>query len=762
VDDLFEWGTPHDDQSPSALGSDRARRVAAACEANSAFHIVEYRYCDRPGVGRCDVIVVRCTNQEVPNRNAVGIRIREPLALTVPIDDGHPPEVRALRIAFPMVPHLNAVPEGEPKWLCLFVEAWSAARRNWTPQRFLALVLWWLKETANRTLHRPEQPVERAYLDGGGEIVLPAGYTGQEPPNTRLIVNIIPHERGGTLVANYSTDADVTELPYVPVYLRVDRVHGVIDQLPLTLGALVDQWSSRGVLLADMLIDRLAGLAGGGQIDVVHQAVVLILDIAVMRVAGGPVERREPIGFLIQQSVVSLAYAMGAVHRQGGFLYYAPSERNPSVADDTAADWRSIMVLAMDVKAGLTRAAARAQAGLDHEGADAERVLVGAGALGSALADIWAREAWGRWTHVDPDHVQPHNLVRHRAVYAQVGRYKVDVIKELTDAIYSPGYASITAIAASATATDNDALTTAFRAADLIVDVTTTLDVPRELSAREGAPRMVSAFLTPSGGASVLLLEDQERSIPLHCIEPQYYRMVLRNSWGQTHLAGHAGYVVVGGGCRDVSTVMSPETVELHAAILARQIRTLTARSDAAIKVWIAAEDGGVVLHSTAVRAVHRFESGSWQIVLDDEVIENLLALRAARAPKETGGIIAGYTDHVTRTIYVVDVLPAPPDSVEEEDVFVRGADRLHEEWRQIQDKTASIVTYVGEWHSHPPQHGATPSWEDMSLVAHLGQVLAHDGEPALMMIIAESEFSMFVCEADRTSARISVAGLSR
>ncbi|MBK9031551.1 MAG: Mov34/MPN/PAD-1 family protein [Myxococcales bacterium] len=89
-------------------------------------------------------------------------------------------------------------------------------------------------------------------------------------------------------------------------------------------------------------------------------------------------------------------------------------------------------------------------------------------------------------------------------------------------------------------------------------------------------------------------------------------------------------------------------------------------------------------------------------MVLDDEVIDRMLELRAQRTPKETGGIIVGYTDHVARTIYVVDVLPPPADSVEGEASFVRGADGLTAAWKAVQTRTANIVTYLGEWHSHP------------------------------------------------------------
>jgi hypothetical protein len=761
MDDLVAWGTRCTDQDLGALRSERARRLAAAVIAHPAFDIVEVRSLEHRTLGRCDIVAAICTNHEVPNRNAVGIRVRETLGFTIPIDDKYAPEVRALRVDFPVVPHLNFVFEDEPKSLCILIEAWSDARRTWTPQRFLALTLWWLKETAYERLHRPDQPVERVYLNGVGELVLPAGYSGHEPRNMRLALHAVERGPRLTFVGVQAADVDLTRLQHVPVYLRAERGHGRIDPPPFTLGGLIDQWEGHGVQLADRLIERLASLAGGGLAEVPGQAVVLIIDVGITREPGGAVERRDATAFIISQNVVSLAYAMGAVFRQRG-LYYAPSEASPTAATDNAEHWRPIKMLPVDVKAGLTRSGARAQAGIDAIGADAKRVLVGAGALGSALADIWAREGWGCWTFVDPDHVQPHNLVRHRAVYADLGEFKVNVVKKLVDSAYSPGHVESAAIPVSATDVTHDALVAALDAADLLVDASTALDVPRQLSAREGARRMASAFITPSGEASIVLLEDAERSAPLHCIEPQYYRQILRREWGAAHLKGHLGRIAVGAGCRDVSTVMSPEIVELHAAILSRQIRILSGRPEAALRVWIASPDGGVRLYSEPVRSPHALRCGDWRVVLDDEVVERLRALRFERTPKETGGIIVGYSDHVSRIVYIVDVLPAPSDSIEEAAGFVRGTDGLHAGWKEIQERTAFIVNYIGEWHSHPPGHGASPSRDDMTLVAYLGEILARDGEPALMIVVAEEDLSISIYESDGSTARISAAAIWR
>ena len=59
-------------------------------------------------------------------------------------------------------------------------------------------------------------------------------------------------------------------------------------------------------------------------------------------------------------------------------------------------------------------------------------VLVGAGALGGAMLDLWTRSGWGEWTVIDEDHIKPHNLVRHPDMPAEAF---ADMWKTLKDGL---------------------------------------------------------------------------------------------------------------------------------------------------------------------------------------------------------------------------------------------------------------------------------------------------------------------------------------
>jgi hypothetical protein len=62
-----------------------------------------------------------------------------------------------------------------------------------------------------------------------------------------------------------------------------------------------------------------------------------------------------------------------------------------------------------------------------------------------------------------------------------------------------------------------------------------------------GIGRAVSAFMSPDGNSAVLLAEDSASSIRLLSLEGQYYRAIINNDWGKSHLNGHLGTYWSGG-----------------------------------------------------------------------------------------------------------------------------------------------------------------------------------------------------------------------
>jgi hypothetical protein len=753
------------DLEPEQLAHAQSKQMLAACQRHPAFSVVELRQIlDTSDAGKpvVDGIVVDCCDGTVPSRSLTGIRNRERLLLLHGPGLLTPHEARALRADFPVTPHQNSVFIGAPASLCLYFEPWSAVERTWTPEKHLQRILWWLRETAAGTLHRGDQPLERLHFVSPYQIVLPADFNERMTRHTEVLhlACVRSRDKGAVLRGAFGPRPDKSASRDdfgldVLVVLTPSVVSTRVERYPANLGELHDQLVAHGSTLhAPLKAAAKQAMPGSGMLlnDPAAKHTLLLLQVPVMRADGQAPERTDVSGFIVRGAPFSrLGLDMGAFFdgRDGrayasNVLSFAP---DATVGEHLDA-WRGLPIEPVDVKVAFGAADVRRASGVDNAGADFLGVLAGVGALGSSMAEIWSREAWGRWTYVDDDILLPHNLARHTGKDLHIGQAKVDVVAEMAELNW-PSSVKPEAIFAKVTDSVNQEVQRAVSKASLFVDATTTLEVPRDLSDRDDVPRMVSTFMTPSGRSAVLLLEDEARSGRLACLEAQYYRSVLNSDWGAAHLTGHLGSYWVGAGCRDLSGVLPHELVQLHSATLARQVRLLAARPDPQIRVWTMDEDSGALsVDVVTVSAPVERKIGKWRVIWDEGLARKLHQLRDRSLPNETGGVILGYVDQKRDAIHIVDVLPAPLDSDANRTGFTRGAAGLPEAVAEAAARTANIVGYLGEWHSHPRHSSAAPSADDQVLLAYLTDNLAQDRIPALMLIVADGDMSIMIKEA--------------
>ncbi len=755
TEEFIHFGEPIAALDPDSLVQDGAKKILSACLASKDFEIVELRRLNLDDGSMADIVVVDCVNDQVPSRSQFGIKTRERLALVFSVNQAKVPEVRALRKNFPIVPHLNHAIIGQPASLCLYSEPWSAIERTWTPQKHLQRILWWLSETArNGTAHQIDQPVERVYFDSPFEIVLPPDF--EEKVNDKdlaLVLQIVQPSvgyfkviRGDFFPKNKIQKQDIVQ--FIPLVLILPPVvHGRIERLPDSLGNLHEQLEGRGAPFIERLSECIRNKVDeNGLTHNKDGRCLLIFYLPVKRSVDAEPERYEIRAFLVLKDLAVLGEATGALTKHENKFYVIPTIGGN---DRTQSDeWKCFESISVDVKTAITKEFARNSSFVKSDSADFNGILAGVGALGSALAELWAKEAWGQWTLIDPDYIKPHNIVRHIAKDSCIGHFKVDAVKHLMEENYHNDYYSVVAIPDSVTNYNNHLVKEAINAADFLVDATTTLEAPRDLSRKDDVPRLCSIFLTPSGYDSVLLLEDSARGVRLDSLEAQYYRAIINTDWGTAHLVGHQGSLWVGAGCRDVSMVLSNEAVLLHAATLARQVRLLRDQTESRMRVWSSdPATGAIVAQEIPVYETVRTTRAAWQVIWDTGIQEKLRTIRKAHLPNETGGVILGYVDRKLKAIYVVDVLPAPSDSEADPTGFTRGVDGLEASLQEAARRTANIVGYVGEWHSHPPSVSEKPSQADRCLIKKLSEILAQDGLPALMLIVGEAEFSLSVRE---------------
>lgn len=758
--EFVQWGE-RIDMVPESLASPQLLGLLRACEGHPHFKVVELRRVDTvpPHV----MIVVDASDGTIAPKNEAGLRPRERLGITFQPGGHVVADVRALRADFPDVLHLNGVGSGEPASLCLY-ENWSHEERQWTPEKHLGRILWWLRRTADGSLHAEDQQLEQLFYETGSTVVLPVEFEEKsadelgaiyceqvERPDGRLYLVATSTKPSESISSVQPLVMDLAPVGNIPIQ-RAPRTLGELDELFAKIG--LDFQAKFEAAFRRQFNLNAKGKGTQGQ---------LLLIVRIPRTRNNKIERLDCRGFLVSGKFEEVGLKLGALFR--------PVPNGPvSVAHDLGIGgaplapetaWRSVAIMLVDLRHMPSRGLARAISDVPDEGAHFAGVLAGVGALGSVLCDLWAREGWGQWTFIDPDYVAPHNLVRHMATSDAVGFPKVACARAQVGHALGRGRDSSVAIVGNANDFDREDVWGALSEAQLLVDASTTIEVPRDWSEKE-LPRSASMFFTHSGLSAVLLLEDLTRQARLSSLEAQYYRAIINEPWGREHLR-KVGQVRVGVGCRDHSFLLSYELVKLHGAQLARRLRKAVNSEGAVISIWtLDDESGTITAASVPVYASRSVDLTDWKVRWDEGLEIKMRRMRDAGLPSETGGVLVGVIDQKLRTINIVDASDAPPDSSADATSFVRGTEGSQDYVSHCEERTAQMVGYVGEWHSHPAGHPADPSTTDLTLLATLARRLAADGMPALMAIVSENGLSVSLGIIETRSSALDFTPRSR
>lgn len=729
--------------APADLQLERAQHLFRAVTQDADCTFIE---CLRlEGSGR-EIIVIDLHAHGVPTRCKVGIKHPERMAFIVWSDPKLLVEALALRKAFPTLLHQNVTFPDTPKDLCLHYEPKEAVLRTWTAQRFIRRVKWWLTASATGTLHAADQAPEALFLNTKDDLVIPRNFDELVERNQKFLIEVSEsHIGGGNTYVLSPTDEPKFGAPE-PIQITLPPVvHGKIEDTPETLESLDNILSAKGVNLLALIRDQMTIRVSEKGVTAPFGGTytIIILHTPMQRTADEAPASIHHRAYLIFLPFVEVGRRIGALMLHGGTYYRETALLGGEPAVEALDD---IGLVQFSVLRKNDAADFRAQSGLSSEGV--KSVLIGAGALGSSMLNLWARSGWGSWTIIDKDHIKPHNLTRHAAFDANVGDTKATIASALAIAATNDA-TRFRSIKADATSFDNEAVAAALNEGALVIDASTTLEYPRQASDTPRLPRHISVFLTPSGKSSVLLAENEDRSIHLRTIEAQYYRALIDQSWGAHHLVGHGGTFWSGASCRDISFRLPLAQVQLHAANLSQMVVKTASAADAKIAVWHHDFDTGAMEgYAIPVFKETSQKIGDFTVYLDEGLEEEIRALRRANLPNETGGILLGYHDLPLKRIVIVKACPAPRDSVGTPVSFVRGTSGVAKLLSDAAARTAHIVGYVGEWHSHPQGHSANASRDDVIQLVDLAVAMVEDGLPALQLIVGEGAINVSLAEA--------------
>ena len=728
--------------SPGAISISSASELARFLQSD---------YCENASLVGCRrlkgdfELVTFNVNVSVPQRPVHDIRNIEPIAAVFSPDEDIQVDVCSLRTEFPSVPHTNLRPLEYPRSLCLYDQPMHEVIFSWTPASFIARIIWWLEGMAHGVLHGDDQPLEPLLFGSVSDLIVPGQFLRHSDA-------IVPHwataERIRRTDGTYSleiarTTSIVAESSsdkcFVLVATSKPTTHGLVRHAPRTLAELHDLIHGAGINILGEVRRQFSRLRSQYKsedlAEVLQAKLLIILRLRKRRTDRGAVETIELRAFESYDSLKRVGESIGI--RWDGTK---PSGRKK--LPDPVRKGTGVRLNLLNVRKTFSRELAAQMNGFDGGGAIRDMVAVGVGALGSQVLTNLVRSGYGRWTLIDEDALQPHNLARHTLGAESVGHYKTQALATYLGAMIGEDDAFKPVVAnVLAHYEESHELASSFKDAALILDMAASVPVSRHL-ARDvvSEARRASLFLNPSGSALTLLVEDTERRIPLDALEMQFYRRIVADS-NLHDLLTHPGSARTGLTCRDVSAKIPQDFIAIHSGAGSRSVHLLDDAKEAIIRTWMLDDQLNYSLvMDIAPAPVQRIHADGWEILLDSELVKKLKDFRGDRLPNETGGVLLGCHDNGRRIIYIADALPSPPDSQERATSYIRGVQGLEEEVSSIIAITGDMLGYVGEWHSHPAGSSANPSDRDKRLLNWVCEGMRVHGHPGLILIVGDSE----------------------
>ncbi len=670
------------------------------------------------------------------------IRRREKIAIGFDKSDNQLPWVYVLRKDFPIVPHLNLMPDGFPKCLCIYDRPFEELKITWSPMRFIEDIRTWLSKTSNGILHQSDQPLEPFLIEDSGNIILPKAMQDREEIHIYEVPSI------GNFKSNFIARRNPIKgntSPFSAIIIKgAPQESGIISYSPKSFEDLDKFLVKVSIDFFAIIFQRLKELKSLN-LKSIQSRLIVILILPKHGNNNPEVVSNDFYTFLSNDNLgsIGIKLKLWEVFENNYIDLLAPPSKEK---------FPEIVVSNLKPHFSFEPKMANILNGIDLESVKKNFVMIGVGALGSQIFMNMSRQGYGKWTLIDDDILLPHNLAKHALTYQGIGFSKAVVLSSLSNELLNDDSFSY-AIASNILSVNSENnlahINDKFSEADIVIDVAASIAVERSLAndSRLSQKRLISAFLNPNGSQLVVLAEDSKKDHKIDYLEICFYRELIINNALTDHFLAKSG-IRYSASCRDVTNTISQDNIGVFSAISSKVIKQIAEDPTQVVKVW-KFTDGNNSLKTFNISTYQVFErvSEEWRIIYDQHFLDKIAELRIMKLPNETGGIIIGSFDMEYKKVFLVDTI-IPLDNLEYPTMFYRGKAGLNSELERIRETTSNMLTYVGEWHSHSKGYSTFPNKDDLSLLAWLNENMSIEGFPSLMLIIGDaSEHSIYLSE---------------
>ncbi len=344
-------------------------------------------------------------------------------------------------------------------------------------------------------------------------------------------------------------------------------------------------------------------------------------------------------------------------------------------------------------------------------------VVFGCGALGSKIVMHFGRSGLTALTLIDPDHISPHNLIRHTLSAHDIGVNKADGVADAIKKMFPQSTTSKMISGPSFKDGLFDKPET-FENYEWVFDFTASEAFFNKLAVTKSMEKsqVCSVSISDFGNLGIMLKEGEARNPRIDDLQAHLYSQYRNDEkieeWlARERAAASTGNLTVhvGVGCNSETTILSDEKVSGHAAFIAGAIKHIMKKDDKSAKIVLSRFDEGEnygiqtqTINVAPFDVIQAINDPSWSIRFKAGILDQITVDAHKAKRKETGGVFVGIANYKTKTIHVVDLISAPPDSRANSVCFFRGHQELPEQIDKVNMGSGGQLGYIGEWHSHP------------------------------------------------------------
>lgn len=378
--------------------------------------------------------------------------------------------------------------------------------------------------------------------------------------------------------------------------------------------------------------------------------------------------------------------------------------------------------------------------------------MLGCGSVGSKLALHAARGGQEVVAVSDQGSLRPHNMARHALGGRHIATDKAEALaEELRDLKQQPAvYNGDIAAALRFPASRRDILPAASEA---VVNATASLSVREALvgsTQERDRPRLFEAALFGKGRVAYLLVDGKGHNPNHSDLMAELYATIDDSETAALLFDPDEGLaqIQIGQGCGSLTMAVDDAQLSMMAAALSKEIgRALDHPvKEGAIVIGVSEENSPATRWSK--QAVPSFEtvlidgSDGWQLRISQRVAKRIRQDAKLYGNVETGGIMIGLSSARLKTVTVVDLLDAPPDSTRSASLFLLGTQGLQAQINDRHEVSGRTLFDVGTWHSHLAEQGPSPT--DWRTAADLA---AGRAPPSVLLIATPTRFHALIAK---------------